>query len=76
MIQTPTLAIAKVAALPEAAHEQIAGAPLHHIDTIPALRSALAVGVAELDAGLGRPLDVEKIIRSARSAFRSRLCKA
>jgi hypothetical protein len=44
---------------------------LERIDTLSALRAALDVGIAELDAGLGSPLDVEAIIRDARSEYAS-----
>jgi hypothetical protein len=72
MMKTLELAVAKAAALPVATQERIAYELLERIDSISALRAALDVGVAELDAGLGTPLDVEEIIRDARSEYASR----
>jgi hypothetical protein len=72
MSKTLELAIAKAAALPEAAQEQIAYALLERIDTLAGLKSAIDEGVAELDAGLGTPLDVEEIIREAHAEYASR----
>ena len=72
MSKTLELALAKAAALPEAAQEQIAYALLERIDTLAGLKAATDEGVAELDAGLGTPLDVEEIIREARTEYASR----
>ena len=72
MSKTLELALAKAAALPEAAQEQIAYALLERIDTLAGLKSAIDEGVAELDAGLGTPLDVEEIIREAHAEYASR----
>jgi hypothetical protein len=72
MSKTLELALAKAAALPEAAQEQIAFALLERIDTFTGLKAAIDEGVAELDAGLGSPLDVEEIIREARTEYVSR----
>ena len=58
---TPTLeiAFAKVAELPEATQDQIAGAVLEWIDRFRLLQRDLQVGIDQLDAGLGKPLDLE-----------------
>jgi hypothetical protein len=72
MSKTLELAVAKAAALPEAAQEQIAYELLERIDTLAGLKAAIDEGVAELDAGLGTPLDVEEIIREARAEYASR----
>jgi hypothetical protein len=72
MSKTLELAVAKAAALPEAAQEQIAYELLERIDALAGLKAAIDEGVAELDAGLGTPLDVEEIIREARAEYASR----
>jgi hypothetical protein len=72
MTKTLELAIAKAAALPEAAQERLAYELLERIDTLSALRSAIDAGLAELDAGLGTPLGVEEVIREARAEYASR----
>jgi hypothetical protein len=72
MSKTLELAVAKAAALPEAAQEQIAYELLERIDALAGLKAAIDEGVAELDAGLGTALDVEKIIREARAEYAPR----
>ena len=71
MSKTLELAVAKAGALPEAAQERLAYELLERIDTLSALRTAVDVGLAELDAGLGTPLDVEEVIREARADYAS-----
>ena len=63
MTRTLELAVAKAAELPEADQERIGRDLLAHIDALAELRAKLQVGINELDAGLGRPLDVEDVIR-------------
>jgi hypothetical protein len=72
MSKTLEIAVAKAAALPEAAQERLAYELLERIDNLSALRAAVDVGVAELDAGLGTRLDVEDVIRKARAEYASR----
>ena len=66
MTKTLELAIAKVSELPEAAQDEIGRAILARIDALATLRAELQVGIDELDAGLGRPLDIEDIKRRGR----------
>lgn len=68
MSKTLELAIAKAAGLSEAAQEQLGREMLERIDTLGALRSEIQVGIAELEAGRGRELDIEDVIRRARAA--------
>lgn len=63
MVKTLELAIAKVAELPEAAQEQLGQALLKHLDELAALRAEIDIGLAELDAGLGKPLDFEALLQ-------------
>jgi hypothetical protein len=65
--KTLTLAIDKAIALPEAAQEQIGRELLERIDSLTQMRAAIEVGVRELDAGKGEPLDIEDVIREARA---------
>ena len=58
-------AISKARALPEAAQEKIGREVLAHIDALEKLRSDLQIGVDQLDAGLGREVDIEALIREA-----------
>ncbi len=63
------LAMTKASRLSPAAQEQLGRELLERIDTLEALRSEIEVGVKELDAGLGQPLDVEDLIRQARAEY-------
>jgi len=71
MTRTLELAVAKAAALPEAAQERIAYELLERIDCLFALRNAIDLGLAELDAGLGTPLDIEQVISDAHAEYAS-----
>jgi hypothetical protein len=56
------LAIAKAAALPEAAQEQLGREMLERIDALSKLRAEIDIGIRELDAGRGKKLDIEELI--------------
>ena len=60
-------AIAKVHELPEADQERIGRELSDYIDHLNALRRDLNEGLRSLDAGLGRPLDIEDVIAQARA---------
>jgi hypothetical protein len=66
MVKTLEIAISKVAALPEAAQEQLGREILERVETLTQLRADIDAGIRELDAGLGGDLDIEDIIRQAR----------
>jgi hypothetical protein len=66
MTNTLELAIAKAKELPEAAQDMLGLEILDRIAALAALRAELQIGIDELDAGLGGPLDVEDIIRRGR----------
>ncbi len=66
MVKTLELALSKVAALPDAAQEQIGRELLDRIDALARLRAEVEIGIRELDAGEGRPLDIEDVIKQAR----------
>ena len=67
MVKTLELAIRKAASLPEAAQEQLGRELLERIDTLDELRTEIETGIRELDAGMGKRLDVEDVIRQARN---------
>ena len=60
-------AIAKAHELPEEDQERLGRELNDYIDHLRALRSDISAGVRSLDAGLGRKLDIEDVIRRARA---------
>ncbi len=64
MVRTLEIAITKAAEL-EAAQEQLGREMLEWIDSLAELRAALEVGVRQLDAGEGKELDIEEVIKRA-----------
>ena len=72
MTSTLELAIEKASKLPEAAQEQIGLEMLERIAAIEDLRRELEIGIRELDAGLGQPLDVEDVKRRGRERLAKR----
>lgn len=67
MVKTLELAISKAAALPEAAQEALGREMLKHIEELTALRAEIEIGIEQLDAGLGRELDLDGLLRQARA---------
>jgi hypothetical protein len=67
MVETLELALSKAAKLPEAAQEQLGRELLERIDTLAALRAELEKDLRELDAGSGEELDIEELIKQART---------
>ena len=65
--KTLELAVHKAEMLPEAAQEQLGRELLERIDSLDQLRAEVEIGLRELDAGLGKELDIEEIIRAARA---------
>ncbi len=63
------LAMTKAAKLSPAAQEQLGRELLERIDTLEALRAEIEVGVKELEAGLGEPLDINELIKQARAEY-------
>ena len=59
-------AIAKVEALSEAEQDRIARELIDYLDKLNALRAEVEIGIRQLDAGEGRELDIEDVIRQAR----------
>jgi hypothetical protein len=67
MVKTLELAIAKAGELPEAAQELLGRELLERLDALSRLRAEIEVGLVELDAGQGEPLDIEEVITQARN---------
>lgn len=66
MTKTLERAMAEVASLPEASQDQIGRELLAHIEKLRGLRTELDQGLASLDAGLGREIDIDDLIRRAK----------
>ena len=66
MVKTLERAIAEVANLPEAAQEKIGQELLAHVERLRNLRTDTTSGIQSLDAGAGRELDTEELLRRAR----------
>jgi hypothetical protein len=63
MVKSLELAIAEVAALPDADQEQIGRKLLSHVEKLRQLRAEVDKGIRSLDAGKGRPFDIEDFLR-------------
>jgi hypothetical protein len=63
MTKVLELAIAEMATLPEADQEEIGQRLLSHIEKLRRLRTDLDHGIRSLDAGAGKPLDIEEFLR-------------
>ena len=70
--ETLQLAISKAQSLPEAAQEELGRDVLLRIQELEELRAKIRVGVEELDAGKGGPLDMSKIKAEARRQYGDR----
>ena len=64
--KTLQMAIDKIASLPAQTQEQIAREILERVESEEHLRAELDIGLRQLDAGLGEPLDIEDLIKDAR----------
>ena len=62
MVKTLQKAIAEIASLPDADQEEIGRRLLSHVEKLRALRADIDAGIISLDAGKGRPLDIEQFI--------------
>ena len=56
-------AVETVRSLPEADQDRIANKLVNYIDTLVALRAEVEVGIRELDAGEGRELQFDELLR-------------
>jgi len=69
MTKVLTEAMQRVSSLPEADQETIGRELLARVDNLNRLRAQLDEGIRELDAGLGKELDMADVIRRARAAY-------
>ena len=72
MVKTLELAISRASELPDAVQEQLGRELLEHLDALAQLRAAIDIGVRELDAGQGEPLNLEEVIAQARKEHAAR----
>ena len=72
MNATLELALAKVSKLPDEAQERLGLELLDRLATLERLRADLDIGIKELDAGLGAPLDIEDVIRRGKGRLARR----
>jgi ABC-type Na+ transport system ATPase subunit NatA len=63
IVKTLEQAIAEVAQLPDADQEQIGRQLLSHVEKLRSLREELDRGVRSLNAGMGKPVDIDKFVR-------------
>ena len=63
MVKTLEKAITEVSNLPDADQEQIGLQLLSHVEKLRRLRAEIDKGIRSLDAGEGKPLDVEDFLR-------------
>jgi hypothetical protein len=63
MVRTLERAIAEVSNLPDADQEQIAQRLLSHVEKLRQLRADIDKGIRSLDAGEGKPLDIEAFLK-------------
>jgi hypothetical protein len=63
MVKTLEQAFAEVSNLPDADQEQIGRKLLSHVEKLKVLRRNIDEGIRSLDAGEGRPLDIEEFLR-------------
>lgn len=63
MVKALEQAIAEVAALPDSDQEQIGRQLLSHVEKLRSLREELDKGVRSLNAGKGRNVDIDELIR-------------
>ncbi len=67
MVRTLEQAIAEIARLPDADQEQIGHKLLSHVEKLNALRAEIDKGIRSLDAGEGRPLNMDDFLRRKNS---------
>jgi len=72
MVKTLELAMAKAAALPEAAQEALGRDLLERIEALAALRAEIDAGLADLDAGRAREIDFDALLRELHDDYDKR----
>jgi hypothetical protein len=69
MVKTLEQAIAQISRLPDADQEQIGRRLLSHVEKLNALRGEIEKGIGSLDAGEGRPVNIEDFLREKNSRY-------
>ena len=72
MNKTLDRAFAKAALLPEPEQERLARELLGHLDQLAELRAEIDLGLADLDAGLCGPLDLDAMLLELNAEYKSR----
>jgi transposase len=67
MVKILAKALAEIARLPDADQERIGRKLLSHVERLRQLRNDIDSGIRSLDAGEGRPLDLEEFLRRVNS---------
>jgi hypothetical protein len=67
MVKTLEQAIAQVSRLPDSDQEQIGRHLLAHVEKLRQLRTEIDKGIRSLDAGEGDPLNIDDVLRRART---------
>jgi hypothetical protein len=62
-------AIERVSALAQATEESIAEDLIAHVESVEHLRAELEKGIDALDHDLGRELEIEELLRTARAQY-------
>jgi hypothetical protein len=63
MVRTLEIAMAEVSSLPDADQEQIGRQLLSHVEKLRHLRAEIDKGIRSLDAGEGKPVDIQDFLR-------------
>jgi hypothetical protein len=66
LVKTLEVAMAKAGELLEAVQELLGRELLERLNALSRRRAEIEVGIRELDAGQGEPLDIEEVITQAR----------
>ena len=69
MVKALEQAIAQLSRLPDDDQEQIGRKLLSHVEKLNALRAEIDKGIRSLDAGEGRPLDMDAFLRQKNSGY-------
>ena len=62
-------AIARVESLPESEQDRIARELIGYLDRLNVLRAEVEIGTRHIDAGEGRELDIDDVIKQAREEY-------
>ncbi len=69
MVKTLEQAIAEVSNLPDSDQEQIGRRLLSHVEKLRQLREEIDKGIRSLDAGEGKPVDIEEFLKQQNARY-------